>query len=196
MDTVTHGIAGSVLARTLNPSEYTECVVVQGYLQLLRQRQVALDADLEQQRSDLQARFAGPTFASLRMSSNVADVTIGDAGYKLYVQPVQLSLRTLRTDERTGQQVVSGDPEEWVLCGFVRVDRFRAEGAAISYTYLLWFSTALAAICLGIPLVKLRVLGPRERFSAHDGVWVCVTTFAAAGLLTVIAMDVYVFRYD
>ena len=70
------------------------------------------------------------------------------------------------------------------------------EGAAISYTYLLWFSTALAAICLGIPLVKLRVLGPRERFSAHDGVWVCVTTFAAAGLLTVIAMDVYVFRYD
>src|SRR5438093_12647246 len=94
----------------------------------------------------------------------------------------------LRTDERTGQQVVSGDPEEWVLCGFVRVDRFRAEGAAISYTYLLWFSTALAAICLGIPLVKLRGLGPRERFSAHDGVWVCVTTFAAAGLLTVIAM--------
>ncbi|PYQ69283.1 MAG: hypothetical protein DMG01_29405, partial [Acidobacteria bacterium] len=78
----------------------------------------------------------------------------------------------------------------------MRVDRFRAEGAAISYTYLLWFSTALAAICLGIPLVKLRVLGPRERFSAHDGVWVCVTTFAAAGLLTVIAMDVYVFRYD
>src|SRR5205807_746362 len=73
---------------------------------------------------------------------------------------------------------------------------FRTEGAAISYTYLLWFSTALAAICLGIPLVKLRVLGPRERFSAHDGVWVCVTTFAAAGLLTVIAMDVYVFRYD
>ena len=136
-----------------------------------------------------------PTFASLRMSSNVANVTVGDAGYKLYVQPVQLSLIALRTDQQTGK-TIAGDPEEWVLCGLVRADHFRAEAAAISYTYLLWFSTALAALCLGIPLVKLRVLSPRERVTANDGVWVSVTTFAAAGLLTLIGMDVYAFRYD
>src|SRR5262249_46941689 len=125
---------------------------------------------------------------SLRTSTNVENVILGNAEYQLYVQPLQLSLATAEKNAE-GQ-------EEWALCGLVRADHFRAAGSAISSTYLLWFGAALATVCLAIPLLKLHILSPNERFRGADGVFVAVTAFAAAALITFCAIDAYYFSVE
>src|SRR6267143_6134430 len=120
---------------------------------------------------------------TLRATGNIADVTIGAADYKFYVQPVQLSL--LKEDGKA--------PEEWALCGLVRMDDFRGASSTISYTYWLMICAALGLLCLAIPLLKLHVLSPRERFHRIDGVLVAVTTFLITALLTFGLLDAQYF---
>jgi hypothetical protein len=55
-------VAVPVLDGTLDPSTYTECAIVQSYLQLLKFKKVVLDADVDRVRQALAARFAGATF--------------------------------------------------------------------------------------------------------------------------------------
>jgi len=124
-------------------------------------------------------------FSSMRNYSNLVPVRIGEVDYKLYVQPLPLSL--LSTDKRV--------PDQWVLCGLVRADRFRVESSALSFATLLWFSAALGAVFLAIPLVKLHALKPRERLRASDAGWVTAATFAAVGLIAIGLLDLGVFGY-
>jgi hypothetical protein len=127
-------------------------------------------------------------FERLRTSTNVENVTVGNAEYQMYVQPIQLSFAT-NDGEEDGQ-------EEWALCGLVRGDHFRAAGSAISYTYLLWFGLAPLIVVLAIPLLKLHMLSPSERLRRADGVFVAATTFLATALLTFGAIDAYYFRVE
>ena len=106
--------------------------------------------------------------------------------YRFYVQPVQLSL--LR--ERTGY-----DPEEWKLCGLVRADHFRSTSAEIWSTYWLLLLAALTALLLAIPIVKLHVVHPRERYHGVDGVAAAISSFLLAGLLTFALLDAIYFGY-
>ena len=138
--------------------------------------------------ADAKGAGAPTLFESLRKSTNVENVILGNAEYQLYVQPLPLSLAT-------GEPGMKGQ-EEWALCGLVRADHFRAAGSAISYTYLLWFGAALATVCLAIPLLKLHILSPNERLRGTDGVFVALTTFAAAGLITFCAVDAYYFHVE
>jgi hypothetical protein len=133
-------------------------------------------------------------FDPLGKFSNMTPVTIGEADYKLYMQTVPLSLLSAPPMNQAVDR--TRHAAQWVLCGLVSADRFRTESAALSYTTLLWFSGALAAIALAIPFVKLRALRPYERLRASDAGWVMATTFVATGLLTLGVLDVYVFRYQ
>jgi len=146
---------------------------------------------------DKNAAEAAPSFKSLRMSNNSTDVLVGDASYKLYVQPILLSLvrvdarRAVAPEER--KKALVDEPEEWALCGLVRSDKFRAASSAISYTYLLWLSAALAGVFCAIPLLKLRVLSPHERLTHTDGVLISVAAFFVMGLIAFAVFDVYYF---
>ena len=125
-------------------------------------------------------------FDAVRLSSQVASVTIGEVPYMFYSQPVVLSL----IDDQNNTTAA-----EWTLCGLVRADRFGAASVAISPSYWLLFVEALLVICLGVPILKVQVLKPRERFNGSDGAWVTVTTFLLAGVITVAAFDAYCFSY-
>ena len=138
-------------------------------------------------------RAAGPpastpagVFERMRGTTNLAVVTIGAADYMLYAQPIQLSLTHDEKDVRQG-------PEEWTICGLVRLDRFRAASSTIPTTYWLLFGAGLALICFAIPLVKLRVLSPRERLRRFDGVSVAAALFMMMALAAFAALDLYVF---
>src|SRR6185369_14565349 len=126
------------------------------------------------------------------------NVTLGNAEYQMYVQPIQLSLNAgegKNWPATAGSEPTGGDvPEEWALCGFVRADHFRAASSSISYTYLLWFGVALATVCLATPLVKLHMLSPSERLQGGDAVLVAATTFLVAALITFCAIDAYYFH--
>jgi hypothetical protein len=126
-------------------------------------------------------------FPTLSSFSNMVPVNIGEVGYKLYMQPISFSLLSMETHDGERQA------EQWVLCGLVRADRFRAESSALSYTTLLWLSGILAIFTLSLSFVKLRAIGPRERLRASDARWITATTFIAVGLLTLSALDLWAF---
>jgi len=140
------------------------------------------------------------SFRSLWMANNSTDVLVGDATYKLYVQPIQLSL--VRANPKrvaaavSAKRAMSDETEEWALCALVRADKFRAASSAISYTYLLWLSAGLALVFCAIPLLKLRVLSPRERLTRTDGVLISSAAFFVTGLVVFIVLDVYQFGHD
>ena len=139
-------------------------------------------------RGDLRAtdrNAAETSFQSVRDFSNMMPLRIGGAEYKLYMQPVPLSL--------LGEE--GRHPDQWVVCGLVRADRFHAESSSLSFTMVLWFSAALAVVFLAVPFVKLHVVRPRERLHASDAAWVVSASFAAVGLLAVALLDVCVFAY-
>lgn len=119
-------------------------------------------------------------------SGTIPDRTIGGDTYKFYEQPVQLSLLTPDGKEE----------EEWRLCALVRLDRFRAASSAISSTYWLMLIAALAVLCLVMPLLKLHILQPRERFRRNDGVSLAVVTYLIAGLISFALLDACYFGYE
>jgi hypothetical protein len=125
-------------------------------------------------------------YEAVKDSGKVASVAIDEVAYKFYAQPVVLSLMRDAKDPQT---------EEWTLCGLVRSDRFGAESLTIPPDYLLLFVGALLAICLSVPILKVHVLKPRERFHRGDAVWVAATTFLLAGFITVTVFDTYYFAY-
>ena len=130
---------------------------------------------------------AAGLFDRLRGTTNLAVVTIGASDFMLYVQPVQLSMM---------HEAAQGDkpgPEEWTLCGLVRLDKFRAASSKIPTTYWLCFGALLALVCFAIPLLKLRVLSPRERIRRVDGASVAAAVFMMMALATFAALDLYVF---
>jgi len=114
------------------------------------------------------AQAPKPTYAMARDSGKVASVAIGEVAYKFYAHPVALSLMSDGTEAAA---------EEWTLCGLVRADRFGAESLAIPPDYWLMFVVALISVCLGVPILKVHVLKPRERFHWSDGTWVAATTW-------------------
>jgi hypothetical protein len=129
-------------------------------------------------------------FERFRTASHIKDVQLGDAPFKLYLQPIQLSMN--RAEELAAKEGKDRDePEEWALCGLVRADHFRADSSAISYTYVIWFSALLALLFVAIPLLKLQVLSPRERLRGTDGTLIAMSTFLAAALLTFCVTDGY-----
>src|SRR5262245_4947117 len=126
-------------------------------------------------------------FAQLRGTTNVATVRIGSTDYKLFVQPMQLSLLGAVGDDN------APTPEEWTICGLVKKDRFRAASSAIAITYWLWIGGFLAAFCLMVPLLKLRMLKPRERLRRFDAVAAAAAVFLMCALATFLVLDVYYF---
>ncbi|HJZ76015.1 MAG TPA: hypothetical protein VKE51_29975 [Vicinamibacterales bacterium] len=146
----------------------------------------SLDALLQRQPGAPPEKNRGDAFARLRGTTNLTRITIGATEYMLYAQPVQLSMRPDSADD-------ARPPEEWTVCGLVRLDRFRAASATIPTTYWLWCGAALALVCCAIPLLKLRVLSPRERLRRIDSVSVAVAMFAVMALATVTALDLHVF---
>ena len=142
-------------------------------------------------------------FARIRGTTGMAVVTIGAADYLLYTQPVQLSLLHEDTgdldkkDAKEGKGVKSGQqaPEEWTLCGLVRLDRLRAASSTIPTTYWLWFGVALAFICFIIPVLKPRVLSPRERLTRMDSVSIGAAIFMMMALATLTAQDLRTFGW-
>ena len=161
-------------------------------------------------------------FDRLRGTTGVAVVTIGAADYMLYTQPVQLSLlheskkagsasesrkaptasegkKASSASDDKGAASASEDknaapaPEEWTLTGLVRLDRFRAASSTIPTTYWLWFGAVLALVCFAIPVLKPRVLSPRERLTRIDSVCIGAGIFMMMALATFIALDLRTF---
>ena len=183
----------NVVAGLFGRSDFDAMLLVDSQGEALAQQSssglelTSIDALLERQPGAPQEKNHGDAFARLRGTTNLTRVTIGAAEYVLYAQPAQLSMRP------DGDDKTARPPEEWTVCGLVRLERFRAASATIPTTYWLWCGAVLALICFAIPLLKLRVLSPRERFGRVDSASASVATFALMALAAVTILDLHVF---
>jgi hypothetical protein len=93
--------------------------------------------------------------------SNVFDVTVAGEGYKLFVEPIQLSFD-------------SAPKESLILCGLWSNERLSSDSFALPYSSVIWFSlTLIATGCFLWPFLKINYMSRTERLRRRD-VWVLV----------------------
>lgn len=118
-------------------------------------------------------------------SSSLADVQLAGAAYKLFVQPVRLTLSASGDDRNQGVR--------WVVCGLTRSDHFRDQTFAVSYTLLIVFMFLALLAALSWPLLKLRLMGPKDRLRRGDFALTAFSALLGTALLTFLLVDVYTY---
>jgi hypothetical protein len=112
-------------------------------------------------------------------TTDSVDVTIAGARYKLYVQPIEISLPT-----KAGK-----DPKTlWVICGLVDASRFRYQTWAISYTVLIFSGFVAGLLLLSWFFLKLFFIGPKDRLRPAETHVLAVSIVVAGFLLTMFVL--------
>ena len=115
-------------------------------------------------------------------SSSLADVQLAGANYKLFVEPVRLTLSAANDEKK--QEI------RWVVCGLTRTDHFRDETYAAPYTVLIFFVFVVLLAVLSWPLLKLKLMGPKDRLRRADLVLTLFSALMGTALVTFILLDV------
>jgi hypothetical protein len=115
-----------------------------------------------------------------RQNSSVLNVRLADADYKLFIQPVLLSLPGTTSNADQGVR--------WFVCGLVRSDHFLSESAAISYTILIVVIFLLLFVALSTPFLKLLFMGARERLRVAEVYFLFFSALMGGALLTVLLL--------
>ncbi len=118
-------------------------------------------------------------------SSSLADVQLAGANYKLFLQPVRLPLPT-GTDKNLKEV-------NWIVCGLTRTDHFRDATFAAPYTVLIFFVFVVLLAVLGWPMLRLRLMGPKDRLKRADLLLTLFSALMGTALVTFILFDVYIY---
>ena len=118
-------------------------------------------------------------------SSSLADVQIAGADYKLFLQPVRLTLSAATDDNRSGVR--------WVVCGLTRTDHFRDATFAVSYTLLIILAFVVSLAVLSWPLLKLKLMGAKDRVRHADLVLTLFSALVGTALVTFILLDLHTY---
>lgn len=113
------------------------------------------------------------------LSSRLLETQLAGARYKLFLQPLQLSLST---DEKTTEW-------SWVICGLVRSDRFLSESLTISPTILVLFIFVIFMVALAWPFLNLWFIGPRDRLSVADVFFLIFSVLVGSALVTLLVLN-------
>ncbi|HXI88703.1 MAG TPA: cache domain-containing protein [Blastocatellia bacterium] len=120
-----------------------------------------------------------------RGSSDLTKITIAETDYKLFVQPIQLNFRKAGSDGEEGYRLT--------VCGLVRFDSLNRKTFSFSYTLLLLFILLVLMTTLSGPLIKLRLIGPKDRLRKADVVLTGCSAFFGTALLTLTLLDGYTY---
>jgi hypothetical protein len=129
-------------------------------------------------------------------SSKFSEVKLAGVPYRLYSQPLQLSLQLIVPGKNSAEDETPRQPEQWVLCGLVRADAFRSETQSISYSYILWVSASILLALLAPPSLKLLISAPTERLRGRDAIVTAIFACVAAATGTFIFLDLHHWRKD
>lgn len=139
---------------------------------------VTLDSLLNSKGGKLELKLAD-------QSSSLVDVQVAGTDYKLFLQPVRLTL-SASTDEKK-QEV------RWVVCGLTRTDHFRDATFAVSYTVLIIFMFVVLLAVLSWPLLKLKLMGPKDRLRRVDLGLTLFSSLMGMALVTFILLDMHTY---
>lgn len=123
-----------------------------------------------------------PSFSSAASSR---DVEIGGREYKLFVEPISLPVGS--------RFAGAGFRESWLLCGLVAKDKFVYKSLAISSSLLLLILAPLLLSALAWPLIRLKLIGERQRVRVFDVLLLGICSLFGVAILTLSLLDVYAY---
>jgi hypothetical protein len=147
----------------------------------------------EDKKAGLPGKGKAATFQIASQVTNVADVELAGARYKLYLQPAPLEI--FKPAEGQAADAKPKKPEEkpkvtLVVCGLWRADRLESEVVSIPYTALIWVTLVLlAAFALLWPLLKVAYMSPAERLRRRHVFYLLSSALLVTTLLTVIVLN-------
>ncbi len=120
--------------------------------------------------------------------TNVKDVELAGAKYKLYLQPSSVNVLDSEADTKA----------KLLLCGLWRADRLQSEAVSIPYPVLIWGTLVLlAAFALLWPLLKVAYMSPVERLKRRHVFYLLLSALLGTTLFTVIVLNAsYALRAD
>ena len=121
-------------------------------------------------------------FRTLARSTNVATMDLAGTTYQVFMHP----FRVLR---REGQE-----PKTWVVVGVTERSALLAESLKIPYTYLLVLALLILLVTAAWPILKLRLMGPKEELRAADVLFVMLSGLLGPALITFLLADVFIMR--
>lgn len=120
------------------------------------------------------------------LRTDIRDVDVAGEGYKAYLQPFRLPVHVEDGDE-------GGAETTWFLCGLKRRSTFRTEAMQISPLLVLTALGVLMFAILGLPWVKLQLLGRREPVRAMDVALLTASLLVVCCLVTLGLLEASVF---
>lgn len=120
-----------------------------------------------------------------RGSSGMTHVRIAEADYQLFIQPIQLTRPKEVSDAALGYRLTVG--------GLVRSDHITAKTFSFSYTLLLLFILLVLMTTFSGPLIKLKLIGPKDRVRPADVVLAACSAFFGTALLILSVLDGYTY---
>lgn len=112
----------------------------------------------------------------ISQTSNLADIRLAGSSFKLFLNPLRLSLVT---NTPNGSENTS-----WIVCGLVSAEQFRAETWSVSYTLLILCAFVTALLVLHWPFIKLVLIGPKDRLRTADVYFLTFSTIVVLAVLT------------
>ncbi|HSB11734.1 MAG TPA: cache domain-containing protein [Blastocatellia bacterium] len=118
-------------------------------------------------------------------SSSVVTVQLAGTDYKLFLQPVRLTVFAKGDNEKQGVR--------WVVCGLTRTAHFRDETFAVSYTVLIFFVFGVLLAVLSWPLLKLKLMGPKDRLRRADLGLTVVSALLGTAIIAFLLLDLHTY---
>ena len=120
-----------------------------------------------------------------RGSTGMSSISIAETDHRLFFQPIELTV------PRAGS--ASGEVPKLIVCGLVRSDHLSRKSFSFSYTLLLLVGLLVLITIVSAPLIKLRLLGPKDRLRKTDAVLTAASAFFGTGLLILLLLDLYTY---
>jgi len=115
-------------------------------------------------------------FDRFKQNGNVADVVVAETDYRLFAQPIDLSLAKTNSPDR--------QPIKWVAGGLVRTSQLNSQSRAISYNILIVFTFLLILVVLSFPFLKLVFMRPKDVMGVADIYFLAFSTLVGSAVLT------------
>ncbi|HZT35979.1 MAG TPA: hypothetical protein VFA15_08665, partial [Nitrososphaera sp.] len=122
-----------------------------------------------------------PELDKLNDASFFSDVTIAGEPYKMFSQPVQISL---------GRNFPGVPPLKLVFAGLRHSSTFASQTHALPYSIVIWAGLIIVSLfSLSWPLFKLHYMSASERFTPKDGWFLIITIVLAITSVTLILLN-------
>jgi hypothetical protein len=119
-----------------------------------------------------------PSLSALSSASHQEIVDLAGTSYRMYVQPLPLSLRKEQKERRL------------MICGLRNLKKTQSEALSLPYTYLIWgILLALTFFALSWPLLKLVYMSPKERLRTRQVLYLIFSVLFGTVLLTLTALN-------